>query len=168
MKNTHLIIIITITFAIGGLLAHYGNKDSIVNFLREFPNISGILLSGVLASLAIIFGLMGIEELSKIQKIENYEIGSYENLLKELKDDVWVVLGVVIISTSLSVFSSSDTELFALTILNRTISAELFKIIFVIDFVFLMVTLLAIYDIIIALFEISHLKYEAAKKRIDK
>jgi hypothetical protein len=127
-----------------------------------------MLLSGVLASLAIIFGLMGVEELGKIQKIENYEIGSYENLLKELKDDVWVVLGVVILSTSLSVFSSSDTELFALTVHNITISAELFKIIFVIDFVFLMITLLAIYDIIIALFEISHLKYEAAKKRGNK
>jgi len=162
MKNNYIIILIAIAFVAGCFLAHYGNKDSIINFVREFPNISGILLSGVLASLAIIFGLMGIEELGKILKIENGK--SYENLLKELKDDVWVVLGVVITSTSISVFSSSDTKLFALTVNNMTISAELFKITFIIDFVFLIITLLAIYDIIIALFEISRLKYEAAKR----
>ena len=147
-------------------MAHYGDRDSLINFMREFPNISGILLSGVVASLAIIFGLMGLEELNKIQSIEGSDnIGSYENLMKELKDDIWIVLGVVIISTVLSVFSTSTIELFELTILGMIVCVKLFKFIFIIDFVFLIITLLAVKDIITALFELGHFKYEAAKKK---
>ncbi len=134
--------------------------------MREFPNISGILLSGMLASLAIIFGLMGIDELNKIQRIEGRNgIGSYESLLSELKDDIWLVLGIVIVSTILSIFSTSTIELFSLKILDVTISPKFFKIIFIFDFVLLVITLLAIYDIITALFEVGHFKYEAAKKK---
>ncbi len=162
------ILIIAIAFMIGGLLAHYGDRYSIINFMREFPNISGILLSGVLASLAIILGLMGIEELNKIQGIEgSNNIGSYENLLTQLKEDIWLVLGVVIVSTVLSIFSTSTIELFELTILGMVICAKFFKILFIIDFVFLILTLLSVYDIITALFEMGRFKYEAAKKKIN-
>jgi hypothetical protein len=71
------IIIIMGSIIVSMCIAHFGNyyvnEASIIRFLTIVPTLNGILLASVLTSTAIIFGITGIDEMTKIQDLENQQ-----------------------------------------------------------------------------------------------
>jgi hypothetical protein len=165
--NNYSRIWLIIAFVSSLLVAYYSdNSNNLNSFILTLPNILGILLAGILAALAIIFGMTGIQELYIIQKIEKErEVNIYSRLIKELKCDTYLVFIIVIVSIILPFFLKEDMLIDLSMPLNNTIyHFRLNRALFVIDFTIFTMSLIATYDIIKSLFDICEFKYEAAKK----
>jgi len=157
IPNKYLWIVISILISI--FVANYGNKEDIIYFIQSLPNITGILLTGVLTSLAIIFGLIGVNELMKIHEIEKEtNINIYIRLISDIKRDVYIIIASVAISTFISMFSNNNTSMI-LASSHGNIVCETYKILFLIDIVILIMSLIVVYDVIMALLNISEMRY---------
>lgn len=66
-KGLFLLIFIEVALIVALLI----KETSIIQFYGVFPNLSGIILAGVVASLAIIFSSLSAGDLEKIYKINN-------------------------------------------------------------------------------------------------
>ena len=139
-------------------------EENILEFSKNSPTLLSILLASVLASLAVILGMLGLDELKAIQKIEEkLKKELFDNLMKNLAWDIYPILAAFIISSFLSIFSIKGTY-FIVPIID-VVPIEIYKIIFVINFFLLSVSLYVTYDIICGLFNISKIKYESVKHK---
>ena len=139
---------IMIIFFFSLLLANYISVEGTISFLSMLPNIIGILLGGVLASLAIIFGLLSSNELAIIYKhskeVKNRDI--YSDFLRKTKLDSIIIF----ISLGISVLILLISDLYLIPIWFL-LGLGLFG---------LFMSLSAVYDIIVSLFYLNQLRYE--------
>ena len=137
-----------IIFFFSLLLANYISVEGTISFLSMLPNIIGILLGGVLASLAIIFGLLSSNELAIIYKhskeVKNRDI--YSDFLRKTKLDSIIIF----ISLGISVLILLISDLYLIPIWFL-LGLGLFG---------LFMSLSAVYDIIVSLFYLNQLRYE--------
>lgn len=159
--KVYLLIMVSIVLSI--FVAHYADKDGIIYFIKSLPNITGLLLTGVLTSLAIIFGLVGVDELMKINEIEkSNNINLYGILIKDVRSDVYLIIVSVAGSTLISIFSNNLNSV-PITISTNEYILNLYSILFILDVLILTTSLIVVYDVIMALFNISEMKYEMIK-----
>jgi len=164
-RDKPLIYWIIASIVISVLVIHYGEHDDIVYFMRSLPNITGLLLTGILTSLAIIFGLVGVDELMKIREIEKTnDINLYDTLINDVRDDVYLIIASVAGSTLISVFSKNCNSV-PITISTTEYVLYLYDILFILDAIILVVSLIVVHDVIMALFNISKLRYELVKNK---
>lgn len=140
------------------------NEESIIYFSKNSPILISILLASAIASLAVILGMIGLDELREIHRLEEKkEKIIFNNLIKNLVWDICSILIAFIISSVLSIFSISGT--FFIMPFSGNYSIEIYKIIFITNFFFLAISLYATYDIIQGLFNVCRIKYESIKNK---
>jgi len=158
-----------ISFISSLLIAHYSDNDENIKlFITTLPSILGMLLAGILAALAIIFGMTGLQELHKIRAIEKERKSNiYKKMLDELRNDTYLVFIIVIISAILPILLNNTRIIEVQSISQDVIYCfRLNRILFVVDFIIFTMSLIATYDIIKSLFEICEFKYESAKNKL--
>ena len=129
-----------------------------IRFLSILPNILGILLSGTLASLAIIFGLLSSKDLSQL-KVDFRKDGRdlYLNFVRKTKLDAKIIFFSLAMSTF--IFVIYDIEL------SRDILDIQKRVFFALGLIILTFSLSAIYDIVISLFYLNELRYELSNEK---
>lgn len=160
MMKTNNIATILFLFTVSLTLAYLVDKESANKFLSMLPNILGILLAGVLASLAIIFGLLSSNELAIIYKrtkeVKNRDI--YSDFLRETKIDTIIIFSSLCLSVLILLISGIDL-VFIYIPMWFLIGLGIFG---------LFVSILAVHDIIMSLFYLNQLRYELSTKREDE
>jgi hypothetical protein len=143
------------------------SEESLLGFLTASPTLIGIILASALTSLAIILAIIGENEMIKIQELERKRnVDFYKHITKNLRHDIYFILGSFIISTFLVLFCVKNISI--IIPIKNGISIDVFKIIFIIDSALLIISFIATYDIINGLFDIFDFKYELANKSSDK
>ena len=155
MKKKNKTILIFILIIISSVaLAMFIPIVNESKFMSLLPNLLGILLGGILASIAIIFGLLSSKDLSQLKRdFSDYETNPYIEFLKKVKLDTKIIFSSLVISTI--IFVSYDIEYFAAYIDPR--------IFFVFSLILLFCSLSSTYDIIMSLFYLNELRYEISK-----
>lgn len=133
--------------------------DSVVlDFLSISPTLIGILLAGVLTSLAVILAIIGTNELIKIREIDMQQRKTfYEDMTKNLKQDVYLIFISFIISSFLWLFLSPNSHL--LIPIEGNTPFMIYRLLFVIETTLLALSFMATNDIINGMFEIFKFKY---------
>jgi uncharacterized membrane protein len=124
--------------------------SNLLSLINEVPNLIGIMLSGVLAIIAIIFGLINPREfktLSEVYSDPQIEI-NYKSHIEIMKSDTVIMLLFFCISIILTFISKTTIGTLDFSI----------WIIFGLGIFSLIVTISAIYDIIISLFLLNQLR----------
>lgn len=138
------------------ILAYFVSGEGAISFLFMLPTILGILLGGVLASLAIIFGLLSSNELAIIYKrskeVKNRDI--YGDFLRKTKIDAKIIFLSLCLSVLILLISDID-----LTFINIPLWFLLGLGLFG-----LFMSISAVYDIIMSLFYLNQLRYELSTK----
>jgi len=138
------------------------SDEDAIKFLFMLPNIFGILLGGILASLAIIFGLLSSQELAIIHRtlmrVKSKDI--YSDFLRNTKFDTSIIFLSTCFSILALLFHSID-----LGLINIPLKVQV-----LLGFVLfgLFMSLSAIYDIIRSFFLLNQLRYELLKKERKK
>jgi len=159
-----IFIIITPTYIVIANCS-YASDTSILDFSKNSPTLLSILLASVLASLAVILGMLGLDELREIQRIEaKNKKKIFDTLMKNLEWDIAPILFSFIVSSILSIFLIRGTYLI-IPILDYSI--EIYRVIFVVNFILLSISLISTYDIIRGLFNVSRIKYQSIKNKIE-
>lgn len=157
MMKTYNIITILFLFIVSLTLAYLVDEESANEFLSMLPNILGILLAGVLASLAIIFGLLSSNELAMIYKrtkeVKNSDI--YGDFLRETKIDTIIIFSSLCLSVLILLISGIDLVFIYIPIWFL-IGLGIFG---------LFVSILAVHDIIMSLFYLNQLRYKLSTRR---
>lgn len=144
--------------AISLILALLVNERDAIKLLFMLPNMLGILLGGILASLAIIFGLLSSQELAIIHrtsmKVKNRDI--YSDFLRNTRFDTIIIFLSTGFSICALLFHSVDLGFISIPL----------KVQVLLGFVLfgLFMSLSAIYDIIRSLFILNQLRYELSTK----
>lgn len=82
----------------------YISDESVLGFLIASPTLIGILLAGVLTSLAIIFAVIGSTEMIRIKELENINNKAhFSKISNNLRQNVYFILGSFIVTTLLSI-----------------------------------------------------------------
>lgn len=147
-------------FFISIVLAYFVNDTSIGNLLRFIATIIGIMLGGISASLAIVFGLLKSEELHIIYKRSLEEKGEdiYGNYLRNIKIDIVIVIFTFCFTNILVIISEVN-------LVFLDISMWILLGLGVFGFI---MSILAEYDTIMSLFYLNQLRYELAKNRNEE
>ena len=157
MMKTNDIATILFLFIVSLTLAYLVDTESANEFLSMLPNILGILLAGVLASLAIIFGLLSSNELAIIYKrtkeVKNRDI--YSDFLRETKIDTIIIFSSLCLSVLILLISGIDV-VFIYIPMWFLIGLGIFG---------LFVSILAVHDIIMSLFYLNQLRYKLSTRR---
>ncbi len=130
-------------------------------FLSKLPDLMGIILAGVLSSLAIIFGLLNKEELVEIHKkslIVDKDL--FGDFVKNTKQDIIIIFSSYIISIIIMLFDNTNAY--------KQIVASYNNIFLYLGLSILVFSLLSVYDVIVSLFTLNMVKYEIAKNSINK
>ena len=142
---------ILILFFFSLLLAYFISGEGTISFLSMLPNIIGILLGGVLASLAIIFGLLTSNELAIIYKrskeVKNRDI--YSDFIRKTKIDTIIIF--ISLCLSVLILLISDISFIIKIPIWFLLGLGLFG---------LFMSLSAVYDIVMSLFYLNQLRYE--------
>lgn len=167
MNKYHIFLIIggivTSTF-IMNLETEYISNESILGFLTTSPTLIGILLASVITSLAIIFAVMGDNELIKIKELENTNNKThFIKISKNLRQDVYFILASFIIATLLSIFLVRDSH-YIFIISNTLYKLDVIRGLFIFVFTLFIISCMATYDIINGLFEIFKFKYDISNR----
>jgi hypothetical protein len=156
MMKRNDIVKLLFLFIVSLVLAILVRKENINNLLAMLPNILGILLSGVLASLAIIFGLLSSNELALIYKrskeVKNRDI--YRDFLSQTEIDAKIIFSSLCFAILILVAYDVD-----LAFVN--IPSWLFL---GLGFFILFLSISSVYDIITSLFHLNQLRYELSTK----
>lgn len=159
MKNQAKEVILALVYLIISIfLASLIPIDNGIRFLAILPDILGLLLGGILASLAIIFGLLSSKDLERISNdFKNRGRDPYISFVKDTKFDAKVIFfsliaSIVILITYDIQFSTSFLE----------IQKRLF---FALSFIVLFFSLSSAYDIIVSLFDLNELRYILSTKK---
>jgi hypothetical protein len=133
---------------------YFVSEEGAISFLCMLPTILGILLGGVLASLAIIFGLLSSNELAIIYKrskeVENRDI--YSDFLRETKVDTKIIFSCLCLSVLILLISDINFIDIPVWFL---LGLGLFG---------LFMSLSAVRDIVMSLFYLNQLRYELSTK----
>lgn len=135
------------------------NSDS---FLTMLPELMGLVLAGILSSLAIIFGLFGKDELKEIQK-RSIEMKKdlFLNFMEHAKLDVKIIFLSFLLSIIILLFRYS-------TIYKKIISLFNFNIFFYLGLTMLFLSLWSVYDVIQSVFTLNELRNEIAKNQFNE
>jgi len=160
--KTNDIATMLLSFVISSILAYFVDEESTSGFLFMLPNILGILLAGVLASLAIIFGLLSSNELAIIYKhtkeVKNKDKDIYSDFLRETKIDTIIIFSSFCLSVLILLVSDIDLVFIDIPIWFL-LGIGLFG---------LFMSISAVHDIIMSLFHLNQLRYELSVKIEDK
>lgn len=152
--RTNKVARILILFSFSLLVAYFISEEGAISFLVMLPSILGILLGGVLASLAIIFGLLSSNDLAVIYKlskeVKNRDI--YSNFLRETRTDTKII------------FSSLCLSVFILLIKDITFIEIAVWFLLGLGLFGLFLSLSAVHDIIMSLFYLNQVRYELSTK----
>jgi len=154
MKTSDIAKMLLLLFIFSLILAYFISGASAISFLFMLPTILGILLGGVLASLAIIFGLLSSSELAIIYKrskeVKNRDI--YGDFLRETKVDTKIIFSSLCLSVLILLISDINFIDIPMWFL---LGLGLFG---------LFMSLSAVHDIVMSLFDLNQLRYELSTK----
>jgi hypothetical protein len=143
----------------------YVRDESILVFLIASPTLIGILLAGVLSSLAIIFAIIGSNEMIRIKELENINNNAqFEKISNNLRQDVYFILASFIITTLLSIFYIKDSYC-PVCIGGVLYSLNILRWLFVLISTVFIISCIATYDIINGLFYILKFKYDLSNQK---
>lgn len=151
MMKTIDIAKILILFIFSLFLAYFISGEETIHFLSMLPNIIGVLLGGVLASLAIIFGLLSSNELAIIHELSN-EVKNrdiYSDFIRKTKIDTITIF--ISLCVSILILLISDISFIMKIPIWFLLGLGLFG---------LFMSLSAVYDIVMSLFYLNQLRYE--------
>jgi hypothetical protein len=162
MDKWNLLIII-VAAIVSILIAYsntsYVNEESILGFLMMAPTLIGILLASILTSLAIVFAVMGNSEMVRIRELENKQKKEFfQTITNNLKQNVYFIFAAFIITTLSCVFYIDDS--YFICSHSQAIFFEVYRSLFVLVFVLFVISCIATYDIINALFNIFEFKHD--------
>lgn len=154
MKTSDIAKMLLLLFIFSLIFAYFISVESAISFLFMLPTILGILLGGVLASLAIIFGLLSSNELAIIYKrskeVKNRDI--YSDFLRETKVDTKIIFSSLCLSVLILLISDINFIDIPVWFLLGLGLLGLFM------------SLSAVYDIVMSLFDLNQLRYELSTK----
>ena len=154
MKTSDIAKMLLLLFIFSLILAYFVSGEGAISFLFMLPTILGILLGGVLASLAIIFGLLSSNELAIIYKrskeVKNRDI--YSDFLRETKVDTKIIFSSLCLSVLILLISDINFIDIPVWFLLGLGLLGLFM------------SLSAVYDIVMSLFDLNQLRYELSTK----
>lgn len=154
MKTSDIAKMLLLLFIFSLIFAYFISAESAISFLFMLPTILGILLGGVLASLAIIFGLLSSNELAIIYKrskeVKNRDI--YSDFLRETKVDTKIIFSSLCLSVLILLISDINFIDIPVWFLLGLGLLGLFM------------SLSAVYDIVMSLFDLNQLRYELSTK----
>lgn len=154
MKTSDIAKMLLLLFIFSLIFAYFISVESAISFLFMLPTILGILLGGVLASLAIIFGLLSSNELAIIYKrskeVKNRDI--YSDFLRETKVDTKIIFSSLCLSVLILLISDINFIYIPVWFLLGLGLWGLFM------------SLSAVYDIVMSLFDLNQLRYELSTK----
>lgn len=184
--------ILKIVFIIEGstLAALLVQGNNIIEIYAVFPGLNGIILAGVVASLAIVFGSLDSEGLARIYSLnhrkdslplENDKSGLEDQSDKNSSGDQFILFiesaksdtRVIIFSFSFSIipllFGQFDfisiSNLIGIDIFDPNLYFDvILRILLTIDIFFLILSISAVYDIINSLFTLIKKKYSWSSK----
>lgn len=147
-NTIYVIVILVLTAIISLYLTSYAHTN-VNKILATIVNLIGIILGGTITTLAIIMGLLSIQELYIISKIyeENENKNKYLQFIQNVRTDVNCVLFCLILSLVSLLISYSKIQWWLLWI----------------GFASITLTLSAIHDLINSLFSLIKVKYEISK-----
>ena len=154
--STFLVYFIFST-AIGASISSTGGKE----FLVLLPTLIGILLGGVLASLAIIFGLLTSQDLKMISTLRTENSNDpYMKFLGSTKLDAKIIFFSLCVSIFILLIKDTGVPFIELPLKYLYISG-----IFV-----LLISISSVYDIIMSLYGLNELRYKisAVNNKIKK
>ncbi|MCO5382602.1 MAG: hypothetical protein NHB15_11320 [Methanosarcina barkeri] len=155
-KNDIILIVISIIASIA--LAFFIPLSNEIKYLSLLPNLLGILLSGILASLAIIFGLLSSRDLLQLKaNFQNKERDVFLEFIKNTKLDAKIIFFSFVLSNV--VYVIYDTEL------SPSFIDVQKRIFFALGLVILIFSLSSTYDVITSLFFLNELRYELANEK---
>ncbi len=147
------ILYIIFSIALGVLISDKA-ADSFLNFL---PTIIGILLGGVLSSLAIIFGLLSSDDLKLISETKtNNGKDIYLKFISSTRLDAQIIICSLFFS--IIILLIKDTTI-------PYINTIPLKVLFIPNIFLLFLTMSATYDIVISLFHLNELRYTIAANK---
>jgi hypothetical protein len=142
----------------------YIDDKCVLDFLAISPTIIGILLAGVLTSLAVILAIIGTSELIEIREIDLQEKKTfYEDMTKNLKQDIYLIF-LSLVTTSFLWISLSSNLYFIIPI-KGTIPFVAYRLLFAVEIALLALSFMATNDIINGMFEIFKFKYELSNTK---
>lgn len=159
MRNrTNEIILIFFYLIASIVLAFYIPIENGVRVITVLPDILGVLLGGILASLAIIFGLLSSKDLERIKKdFKDSGKDPYVNFLKNTKFDAKIIFFSLVVSIIILVIYDIEFSINHLEIQKR--------LFFSLSFIFFFFSLSSAYDIILSLFYLNELRYTLSTKK---
>ena len=165
------ILIVCVTFAASILVVHsnsdYVNNESILRFIITSSTLIGILLAGVLTSLAIILAIISTNEMIRMKELESSQDENfYKNISNNLKQNIHFILVSFVFSSLASIFSIEKS--FFIIPLYDGICFEIYRSLFVIVATLFITSCIATYDIINGLFEIFQFKYDLSNQNDNK
>lgn len=144
------------------IIAYFAKETSVSWIFYMLPTILGILLAGVLASLAIIFGLLSSNELAKLYKrsmeVKNKDI--YEEFLGRTKIDAKIIF----LSFCFSIVILLVSNIEQLASRDLAYIGNPLWILLGLGVFWLFMSISAEYDIIMSLFHLNQIRYELLKK----
>lgn len=166
MDKWNLLIIIVaaiISIFIAYSNTPYVNEVSILGFLMMAPTLIGILLASILTSLAIVFAVMGNSEMVRIRELENKQKKDFfQTITNNLRQNVYFIFAAFIIASLSCVFYIDGS--YFICPHNLTIFFEVYRLLFVLVVVLFVISCIATYDIINALFNIFEFKYDLSNQ----
>lgn len=160
ISKINKLILLSVVIAFVSVLVSYGVGPSINEGLFEqLLTINGILFGGVLASLAIIFGLLSSSELKRI----------YQETKNQKSRDIYNEFSNNLKGNTIVIFIDFIVILFLVIIRNISSIIDIIPewCLFSLGLYLLFLSLSQTYDIIMSLFNLHQLRYEIAKKTSD-
>lgn len=106
-KSNAFIRIIIVSIVLAFIIPIYNE----FRFISVLPNILGVLLSGILASLSIIFGLLTPKDLARFKEdFSNVGRDKYLDFMSNVKFDAQMIFSSLVMSTI--IFTIFDVECF--------------------------------------------------------
>ena len=163
-----------LVFTISFFCAFFVNKSNIESLLSQLPNILGVLLAGVLASLAILFGLLSPAELSKIKQNTMNQTDTHEdkflNFLSSVKSDTKMIFFGFFISYIISLMYTFDLSRlnFRICIPSNIVFLNLDYFLLAVSLSVFFISISCTYDIIMCVFILNKQRYESAVNQIKE
>lgn len=172
----HKFILFIIVFSLAFFFSFLVSDDKIENLLSNLPNILGILLAGVLASLSILYGLLSDADLLRIRKRNLNRIKKQEGkdrflvFLDSVKEDTIIIFCSFVISYVLTILINIDFSKMS-TVIGLVPGSLLIDSKFYLLAIGLSVFILSIscaYDIIESVFILNKERYESSDADSDE
>jgi len=165
-----IILLNIIVFFISFFIASYVSSENAKNFLLSLPNIFGILLGGIMASIAIIFGLLSSEELKLMHTLSHEKLNKdvYKNFLNKIKIDTILVFCSLCFSILIKIFIRPEIIFnIDIKLIVLDISIKIYTLLGI-GIYLLFLSLSACYDIIDSIFYLQKIRYTLLKNNEDK